>query len=195
MTPCFSTRTDRHSGLVDGVVQCRLFWYRYLHEFHSCPEDVTNISLAQMDLWRIGGGVMWKTPVTKNQAFVHIRSIGRYDSRGTTCHWEIDKKRTTGDLYLPASRAIHRRWGGGSWTLPSPRWCHFSSTLFLLVTYHEGTSPWQRVNSATAPASVYDRSPWPYVSILIFSFNRAPLGTKVLVIDPITELSVLIAFY
>jgi len=67
------------------------------------------------------GGVMWKTPVTKNQAFVHIRSIGRYDSRGTTCHWEIDKKRTTGDLYLPASRAISRRWGRGSWTLPSPR--------------------------------------------------------------------------
>ena len=80
---------------------------------------------------------MWKTPVTNNQAFVHIRSIGRYDSRGTTCHWEIDKKRATGDLYLPASRAIHRRWGGGSWTLPSPRWSHSSSTLFLLVTYHE----------------------------------------------------------
>jgi len=128
MTPCFSTRTDRHLDLVDGVVQCRLFWYRYLHEFHSCPEDVTNTSLAQMDLWRIEGGVMWKTPVTNNQVFVHIRSIGRYDSRGTTCHWEIDKKRTTGDLYLPASRAIHRRWGGGSWTLPSPRWCH--SLLF-----------------------------------------------------------------
>ena len=53
--------------------------------------------------------VLWKTPVTKNQAFVHIRSIGRYDSRGTTCHWEIDKKRTTGDLYLPASRAKSRR--------------------------------------------------------------------------------------
>ena len=52
---------------------------------------------------------MWKTPVTKNQAFVHIRSIGRYDSRGTTCHREIDKKRATGDLYLPASRAISRR--------------------------------------------------------------------------------------
>ena len=52
---------------------------------------------------------MWKTPVTKNQVFVHIRSIGRYDSRGTTCHWEIDKKRATGALYLPASRAIHRR--------------------------------------------------------------------------------------
>ena len=47
MTPCFSTRTDRYLDLVDGVVQCRLFWYRYLHEFHSCPEDVTNISLAQ----------------------------------------------------------------------------------------------------------------------------------------------------
>ena len=41
--------THRHSDLVD-VVQYRLFRYRYLHEFHSCPEDVTNTSLAQMDL-------------------------------------------------------------------------------------------------------------------------------------------------
>ena len=38
----------------------------------------------------------------------------------------------------------------------------FSSTSFSSLHITKGTcSPWQRVKSATAPASVYDRSQWP----------------------------------
>ena len=50
----------------------------------------------------------------------------------------------------------------------------FSSTSFSSLHITNGTrSPWQRVNSATAPASVYDRSlcPHPPLFIIFFAFG------------------------
>ena len=50
-----------------------------------------------------GGGDVEDTCRTYYRTFVHIQSIGRYDSIGATCHRESDKKCTAGDLSLPLS--------------------------------------------------------------------------------------------
>ena len=113
-----------------------------------------------MDLRRIEGGVMWKTPVTNNQAFVHIKSIGRYDTEGQLvigrltsnvpleiCIFQRPGQYTEGEA---ESHRLSPRLGGATPLLPlSPRY----------ISPKENSRPWQRVNSATAPASVYDRSP------------------------------------
>ena len=109
---------------------------------------------------------MWKTPVTKNQAFVHIRSIGRYDSRGTTCHWEIDTyhRRSVSSSVQGNKPKVRQR------VMDSP----LASVVPLLfyplspryISRKETCSPWQRVNSATAPASVLQQE--PVSSVLAF---------------------------
>ena len=100
---------------------------------------------------------------TYYRTFVH-KSIGRYDSIGATCHRESDKKCTVGDFvssiilgHLPRAEAESHRLSSA----PRPL---FSSTSFSSLHITKGTcSPWQRVNSATAPASVYDRSLCPHL--------------------------------
>ena len=64
---------------------------------------------------------------TYYRTFVHIQSIGRYDSIGATCHRESDKKCTAGDLSLPLSWATYRGRRRRVFDSPLPR-CHFSST-------------------------------------------------------------------
>ena len=49
------------------------------HEFVGCGDRGNSDAVQYLS------GYMWKTPVTNNQAFVHIRSIGRYDSSVPVC--------------------------------------------------------------------------------------------------------------
>ena len=84
-----------------------------------------------------GGGDVEDTCRTYYRTFVHIQSIGRYDSIGATCHRESDKKCTVGDFvssivlgHLPRAEAESHRLS----STPRPL---SSSTLFLLVIYHE----------------------------------------------------------
>ena len=117
-----------------------------------------------------GGGDVEDTCRTYYRTFVHIQSIGRYDSIGATCHRESDKKCTVGDFvssivlgHLPRAEAESHRLS----SVPRPL---FSSTSFSSLHITKGTcSPWQRVNSATAPASVYDRSLCPHICCLLYT--------------------------
>ena len=109
-----------------------------------------------------GGGDVEDTCRTYYRTFVHIQSIGRYDSIGATCHRESDKKCTVGDFvssivlgHLPRAEAESLRLSS------APRPLLFD--LSLLVTYHERKlcRPWQWVKTATAPASVFGSGPCP----------------------------------
>ena len=83
-----------------------------------------------------GGGDVEDTCRKYNRTFVHIQSVGRYDSIGAACHRESDKKCTVGDFvssivlgHLPRAEAESHRLDCPTATLPFD--------LFLLVTYHE----------------------------------------------------------
>ena len=73
---------------------------------------------------------------TYYRTFVHIQSIGRYDSIGATCHRESDKKCTVGDFVSSIVLGHLSRAEAESHRLSSAPRPLISSTLFLLVTDH-----------------------------------------------------------
>ena len=85
-----------------------------------------------------GGGDVEDTCRTYYRTFVHIQSIGRYDSIGATCHRESDKKCTVGDFVSFIVLGHLSRAEAESYRLSSAPRPLISSTLFLLVTYHKG---------------------------------------------------------
>ena len=73
-----------------------------------------------------------------NRTFVHIQSIGRYDSIGAACRRESDKKCTVRWRFciFHCPRPPTEGGGGESSTLLCPT-ATLLFDLFLLVTYHE----------------------------------------------------------
>ena len=105
----FNTRPKRYSGLVGDVVRRRKYVrYMCLHVFHSCLLDANKHSLNQMDLWRIEGGVMWRTHIGSRTKRLYTCECRKIRSMGATCHRENGQICTVGNRYLPLSLAIHR---------------------------------------------------------------------------------------
>ena len=110
---------------------------------------------------------MWKTPVG------HITEhLCTYKVQEDTTPWgQLAIGRVTRNvpleiLYLPLSQAAYlgRRRRVIDSPLPHGHSSLLPSFSSLQIT-KETCSPWQRVNSATAPASVYDRSLCPHIGL------------------------------
>ena len=153
----FNTRPKRYSGLVGDVVRRRQYVrYMCLHVFHSCLFDANKHILNQMDLWRIEGGVMWRTHIGSRTKRLYTCECRKIRSIGATCHRENGQICTVGNRYLPLSPAIHREEKRRVFDSPD-----FPSEVPLFVplppryiSRKETSRPWQWVNTATTPASV-----------------------------------------